>query len=238
MLMFGFLLLFLSRTSCVCPLVVVFLLLLLASFLSFISTFFCFLFLLLGVCPTFPCFSLFRFPCYPFAMLLSYVFLSLAIENENTRSSFISTSGQSGSSQNRRKSSGFFTSEPMLRIHLVYVKGLVNENNVEDIRKSIATTEGEKETGMKASASKDDTDGNNSIGYEFMMEVSNLEEKYAWLAAIDAHTSYIEAIANYGNAGELGNWQLGQEIEIDESRSPSLASIYPSATTGKNDSVL
>jgi hypothetical protein len=127
----------------------------------------------------------------------------------------------------------------MLRIHLVYVKGLVNENNVEDIRKSIATIEGEKETGMKATASKDDADGNTSIGYEFMMEVSNLEEKYAWLAAIDAHTSYIEAIANYGNAGELGNWQLGQEIEIDESRSPSLASIYPSiTTTGKNASVL
>jgi hypothetical protein len=167
---------------------------------------------------------------------ISLILFFFCLENENTRSSFISTNGQSGlpNPQNRRKSSGFFTSEPMLRIHLVYVKGLVNENNVEDIRKSVAAVEnekGEKESGVKASASKDDADG--GIGYEFMMEASNLEEKYAWLAAIEAHTNYIEAIANYGNAGELGNWKLGEEIEIDESRSPSFASIYPSPTAGK-----
>jgi hypothetical protein len=107
---------------------------------------------------------------------------------QSDRASFIhenDTKVQQGSGGKRRASS-MFTSEPMLRIHLKYVPGLLDEQIVEDIR--LTVSKNNKEKGDKQ-----------EVSYEFMMEASSLEEKYAWLAAIEAHTNYIESVAQSGN---------------------------------------
>jgi hypothetical protein len=109
---------------------------------------------------------------------------------QSDRQSFIHESDtklQQGSGGKRRASS-MFTSEPMLRIHLKYVAGLLDEQVVEDIRLTVS-----KNNKEKGSADKQE------VSYEFMMEASSLEEKYAWLAAIEAHTNYIESVAQSGN---------------------------------------
>lgn len=116
-------------------------------------------------------------------------------EYEEQRLTFFSEGGNSKQApQNRRKSTGMFTSEPLLRIHLMFIKGIVNEGNVEDLRNTLSQRNNNGKKG-----GEDEEGGNSGGTYEFMMEASNLEEKYAWLAAIEAHTAYIESVANSGN---------------------------------------
>lgn len=114
---------------------------------------------------------------------------------EDERQSYMAdptnTAGGSAKITNRR-ASGYFTSEPMLRIHLVYVQGLINEEVAEDIRNTVSQNK-EKEGANK---------GGDDLEYEFMMEAASLEEKYAWLAAIEAHTNYIETVSRSG-AGDF-----------------------------------
>jgi hypothetical protein len=104
---------------------------------------------------------------------------------QSDRASFLT---ENRALQQKRRSSGLFTSEPILRIHLKYVSGLLKDDAAEDIRLTVIKNK-EKE----GSASNTE-----EVAYEFMMEASSLEEKYAWLAAIEAHTNYIESLANSG----------------------------------------
>lgn len=76
------------------------------------------------------------------------------------------------------------------RIHLIYVPGIIDDSIVDNFRQTV-----NKNLKKFGSSSKEPTQ-------ELLLEANTIEEKYAWMAAIEAHIQYIEYLAQCESVDE------------------------------------